>query len=474
VHTQPSFATCTVANGSNAMGAKPVTNIAVTCAPVTFTVGGTISGLGNTRGLVLANGSDRLTVPANATTFTMPTGVPIGAVYDITVQTHPPLESCAVTNGTGPMAGTAITNVAVACTSATESVLYSFGSKPNDAYEPYYSSLALATDGNLYGLTYYGGINDYGAAFEVTPTGTESVLWSFGTSGDGYYPEGSLIQGSDGNFYGMTREGGGHGDGAVFKITPAGVETDIWAFGTGTDGDDPYGSLVQGSDGSFYGMTEGGGVQGTGTVFKITSAGVETVLWSFGAGTDGFFPYGSLIQGRDGNFYGMTYSGGTNGSGIVFKITPAGTETVLYSFGGGTDGANPYGDLMQATDGNFYGMTYYGGTNNEGTAFKITPAGVETVLWSFGSGNDGTYPYGNLVQGSDGNFYGLGYEGGANNAGTIFQLTPSGTETVLWSFGAGLDAAYPCGSLTIGPDGTLYTSVYDGGSNSEGAVIQYK
>lgn len=118
-------------------------------------------------------------------------------------------------------------------------------------------------------------------------------------------------------------------------------------------------------------------------------------------------------------------------------------------------------------------MTDSGGSQGGGTVFRITPAGAETVLWSFGSGTDGTYPYGGLVEGSDGNFYGMAYEGGANGAGNIFQITRSGTETVLWSFGTGTDGSYPCGDLTFGPDGTLYGLIYDGGTNNDGAVIQF-
>jgi uncharacterized repeat protein (TIGR03803 family) len=473
VQTQPAFATCTVANGSGTMGAKPVTNIAVTCAPVTFTVGGTISGLGNTRGLVLANGSDRLTVLPNATTFTMPAGVAIGANYNITIHTHPPLESCSVTNGAGPMAAAAITNVAVVCTPGMqESVLYSFNTTGDGTY-PYYTHLLLASDGNFYGTGGDGGANSLGAVFKITPAGAETVLWSFGVGTDGTKPYGGLVQGTDGALYGTTYKGGTNDDGAVFKITLAGVETVLWSFGSGTDGTYPYSSLIQSTDGNYYGMTEGGGVNSGGIVFKLTPAGTETILWSFGSGTDGNTPYGSLLQASDGNFYGMTEGGGTNTDGTVFKITAAGAETVLWSFGSGTDGQEPYGSLIQASDGDFYGLTNEGGVNSLGAVFKITPAGAETLLWSFGSGTDGTYPSGSLVQGSDGNFYGMTCDGGANNDGAIFQITPTGTETLLWSLGAGTDGSYPYGDLTLGPDGTIYGVTYDGGAYNHGAVIEY-
>jgi uncharacterized repeat protein (TIGR03803 family) len=474
VQTQPTSTICTIVNGSGTMGTTAVTNVVVTCAPA-FTVGGTISGLGSQSGLVLANGSDTLDVLANAATFTMPTGVADGSAYDVTVQAHPLIESCSVTSGgTGNVAGADITNVAVACTPGTESVLFSFGATGTDGTYPYYSSLLLGTDGNFYGMTYDGGDTNQGTVFKITSAGVETVLYSFGSSGsDGQYPYANLVQGTDGNFYGMTYSGGANGYGTVFKITPAGAETVLYSFAAGSDGANPYGSLVQGSDGNFYGTTERGGTNNVGIAFKITPAGAETVLWSFGNGSDGYYPYASLIQGSDGNFYGTTSNGGTNGDGTVFKITPAGAETVLWTFGNGTDGTSPYGSLVKGSDGNFYGMTAEGGTYGLGTAFKITPAGAETVLWTFGNGTDGSYPYGSLVQGSDGNFYGMTYEGGANSAGTIVEITPSGTETVLWSFGAGSDGTYPLGNLIFGPDGALYGLTYEGGADSDGAVIQF-
>ena len=190
----------------------------------------------------------------------------------------------------------------------------------------------------------------------------------------------------------------------------------------------------------------------------MTPSGVETVLWSFGNGNDGNAPYGSLIQASDGNFYGTTNLGGVYGHGTVFKITPSGVETVLWSFGNGNDGANPYGSLIQASDGNFYGMTYIegirqgyvGGIYQGGTVFKITPAGVETLLWSFGNGSDGSMLYGTLLLGNDGNFYGMSYQGGAHGEGTIFKITPAGAETVLWSFGGSGDGAHPGGTPHTG------------------------
>jgi uncharacterized repeat protein (TIGR03803 family) len=158
------------------------------------------------------------------------------------------------------------------------------------------------------------------------------------------------------------------------------------------------------------------------TVMLTVTAQVQSVLYSFTGGTDGQYPQAGLIQGADGNFYGTTSSGGTNNVGTVFKLTPAGAVTVLYSFSGGTDGANPQAGLIQGADGNFYGTTEDGGTNNYGTVFKITPAGAETVLYLFSGATDGANPLAGLIQGADGNFYGTAVQGGANGDGTVFKF----------------------------------------------------
>jgi uncharacterized repeat protein (TIGR03803 family) len=489
ITSQPTGHTCTVSNGTGTMPAGAVTNVAVTCAATTYTLGGTLTGV-TTTGLTLANGSDTLNVAANATVFTLPAGVAPGASYNVTVQAHPAGQSCTVsTNGSGTMPSSDVTSIAVICVAGSVSLFYPFGtSSGQDGQEPY-GSLIQGNDGNFYGLTYGGGTNNDGTVFKITPAGVETVLYSFGAvSHDGVWPYGNLIQGNDGNFYGLTNGGGTNYYGTVFKITPAGVETVLYSFGAVShDGQEPYGSLIQASDGNLYGMTESGGTNGTGTVFKIVTDGTvggttESVFYSFGhsGGNDGESPYyGSLIQASDGNFYGMTQSGGTNSAGILFKITPAGVETVLYTFGAtGIDAYGPYGSLIQASDGNFYGMTYEGGTNDDGTVFKIVTDGTvggttESVLHSFGSSNDGSEPYGSLIQGNDGNFYGMTYEGGTNNDGTVFKITPAGVESVVYSFGSvSNDGRGPYGSLIQGNDGNFYGMTYGGGVDGDGIVFE--
>jgi uncharacterized repeat protein (TIGR03803 family) len=302
----------------------------------------------------------------------------------------------------------------------------------------------------------------------VAQTATETVLHSFGdgsVANDGQVPDAGLIQASDGNFYGTTYHGGSVGGGTVFKITPSGAVTILHSFFDGSvanDGGDPVAGLIQASDGNLYGTTSEGGSADNGTVFKITPSGTVTIIHSFLDGSvanDGAGPDAGLIQASDGNFYGTTEYGGSAGWGTVFKIAPSGAVTILHSFGDGSvanDGWYPCGGLIQASDGNFYGTTWYGGSADWGTVFKITPSGTVTILHSFGDGsvaNDGWYPFAGLIQASDGNFYGATWYGGStavagedygNGWGTVFKITPSGTVTILHSFGDGSVANDGC------------------------------
>jgi uncharacterized repeat protein (TIGR03803 family) len=408
------------------------------------------------------------------------------------------------------------TILSVGPSSLQDSVLYSFtgsidqpginGGNPS-------SALILGSDGYLYGTTGLfdsgggsgGGAYHRGTIFRIRPAGgVETVLYSFGAGGasDGTSPASTLIQDSDGNFYGTTVSGGAYNQGTVFKVSPAGLETWLYSFSgngpqPGEDGSMPFVGLIQGSDGNFYGTTFAGGAYGFGTVFKITPAGVETVLYSFTAGNacvnnvcsaDGGQPSAPLIRGNDGNYYGTTYAGGdTQGSGTVFKITPSGTETMLYSFGGSrfstsTDGGSPIAGLTLGSDGNFYGTTSAGGEYSSGTVFKMTPAGAETVLHSFSGGVPGSWDgatpsYGSLILGSNGNFYGTTTTGGAYDSGSVFEITPTGIELVLFSFsGSGgisgsTDSAHPYGGLLQVGDSKLYGTTDTGGADNEGTVF---
>jgi uncharacterized repeat protein (TIGR03803 family) len=344
----------------------------------------------------------------------------------------------------------------------TETVLYSFGASATDAYSPG-APLIQGKDGALYGTTASGGANGAGTVFKIALDGTYAILYSFGASpSDGIVPVAGLIQASDGNFYGMTSSGGanhcvnipqaGGNCGTIFKVTPAGVETVLYSFGSSpSDGVEPTGSLIQASDGDFYGTTldgganacsDSGGTHDCGTVFKMTPGGAETILHSFGTSTaDGIAPQGTLLQGTDGAFYGTTASGGDGwcgwsaGCGTIFKMTSTGQVTIIHAFSttSRADGYGPSQFLIQASDGNIYGTTGSGGSalsGLNGTIFKMTPSGTLTTLYSFGPLNENpSDPVGGLIQGTDGAFYGvtfyngtLGASGARGGFGTLFKM----------------------------------------------------
>jgi uncharacterized repeat protein (TIGR03803 family) len=235
-----------------------------------------------------------------------------------------------------------------------------------------------------------------------------------------------------GNLYGTTFQGGTYGYGTVFKLTPSGAETILHNFGTtGDDGTYPYAGVILNSKGILYGTTHLGGRYDYGTVFKLTPSGTETLLHSFDPnGKDGKYPYSGLVLGQNENLYGTTAGGGVYGYGTVFKLTSSGPETILHSFGATGDGAGVYTAPVLDEAGNLYGTTSYGGVHQEGTVFEVTPSGTETVLWSFGNGKDGTYPNG-LVFNAKGNLFGTTQYGGARGTdcngmgcGTVFKLRP--------------------------------------------------
>ncbi|HTT04784.1 MAG TPA: choice-of-anchor tandem repeat GloVer-containing protein [Steroidobacteraceae bacterium] len=469
VQAQPIGFTCTVNNGTGTMGSTPVTNIVVSCVANTYTVGGSISGL-TANGLVLLdNGLDALPVGANATQFTMNTDIAYGSTYAIAVQTAPVGLVCRVSNGTGVMGPANVTNITIGCVPNFD-ILYSFAGGSSDGSGAYHS-LIQGSDGNFYGTTFQGGTNGLGTVFEVTPTGAESVLYSLSGSSNSYA---GLVQDGAGNFYGTTYYGGSSGLGTVFKVTPGGTESVLYSFMGSSDGAHPYACLILGRDGNLYGTTFEGGTSDFGTVFELTPSGTETVLYAFTGGTDGGYPEAGLFQDSDGNFYGTTYQGGASGVGTVFNVAPSGTETVLYAFKGGSDGANPEDGVIRGSDGNIYGTTLKGGTSNIGTVFAITPGGTETVLHAFAGGSsDGASPYAGLVEDGDGNLYGTTSAGGISGYGTLFEISRSGTETVLHSFAPGSsDGEQPWAGLILGSDGNLYGATVAGGASNDGTVFE--
>jgi len=354
----------------------------------------------------------------------------------------------------------------------TVTILHSFDN--TDGSLPY-AGLVQATNGNLYGTTVDGGADYQGTVFKITPSGTLTTLHNFaGYPADGTNPYAGLVQASNGNLYGTTIEGGSEGAGTVFKITLNGTLTILHNFDN-TDGNSPSGGLVQATNGNLYGTTEGGGEFGGGTIFKITPSGTLTSLHSFtGSGTEGSSPFAGLAQATNGNLYGTTSNGGIDGRGTVFKITASGTLTTLDGFDG-TDGNSPSGGLVQATNGNLYGTTSMGGVPIAGTAFgtvfKVSASGTLTSLHSL-DGTDGQDPIAGLIQATDGNLYGTTEEGGAHGFGTIFKISPSGTLTTLHSFaGYPTDGANPYGALVQDTNGKLYGTTASGGANDFGTVF---
>jgi len=374
---------------------------------------------------------------------------------------------------------------AIALPAQTVTTLHSFDSTDGQLPE----LLVQATNGNLYATTAEAGANGYGTVFKIAPGGTFTLLDSFDAT-VGEYPYGApLVQDANGDFYGTLQAGGadltlcgGSGCGTFFKMTLAGDLTTLYSFcshSNCTDGTAPLTGLVLGTDGNFYGTTSAGGANcvtdgGCGTVFKITPGGALTTLYSFCSKsdcTDGEFPTSWLIQAPGGVFYGTTFSGGSNcvvdgGCGTVFKITPNGTLTTLYSFcaqSNCTDGSNPRA-LIQAANGDSYGTTKLGGANNDGTIFKITPGGKPVTVYSFDSTGSGSLS----LQATDGNFYGTTHTGGANNAGAVFKMTPGGTVTTVYSFCAQsgcTDGSAPVGLLQD-TNGKFYGSTEAGGTSS--------
>ena len=350
-----------------------------------------------------------------------------------------------------------------------EKVIYSFAG--SDGARPS-SVLIMDASGNLFGVTRFGGANNFGTVFKVSPRGKEKVLYSFAGGSDGGHPVGGLAMDSAGNLYGTTLDGGANDLGTVFKLTSHGKKKILHSFASDGDTYAPNSPLIMDADGNLYGTTTMGGVADNGTVYKVTPTGQETVLLSFMGGSEGFFPAGGLIMDASGNLYGTAQLGGANGVGAVFKLTPGGQETILYSFDYGNYGQQPAGGVIMDDSGNLYGTTSGGGEFDQGIVFKVTPEGQETILYAFDGGTGGGTPFARLVMDASNNLYGTTYSGG--HGGTVFKLTPSGKETVLHGFTAGADGAHPDRGVIMDARGNLYGTTPEGGAGSEGVVFKVK
>jgi uncharacterized repeat protein (TIGR03803 family) len=365
-------------------------------------------------------------------------------------------------------------------------LLYGF-KHGGDGYGPA-SELIVGGDGAVYGTTQYGGAYNYGTVFELLPTGKESLLHEFTGGADGGGPESGLVADGQGNLYGTTLFDGPAGAGTLYKIAPDGSETVLHGFAGGSDGGNPFGRPLIDSKGNLFGTTtEGGGIHcgdyGCGTVYKVTPSGEEKILYSFlgsdeGNG-DGESPEDSLIQDKAGNLYGTTIEGGVAGWGTVFMVSPKGQETVLHRFSPSTDGGLPVGGLVTDKAGNMYGTTACCGANNGGVVFKVTPEGSFSVVHAFAGGSDGMAPYGLTIDGK-GDLYGTTVEGGGTDSvcpnegcGTIFKIAPDGTENIVYSFTDGKRGVSPLRSPLVDA-GYIYATAEDGGTQGLGTVIKVK
>lgn len=375
---------------------------------------------------------------------------------------------------------------------ATESVLYSFQHSCCD----FPTGRLYFMNGHLFGT----GLGDegsgkYGQVFELKKSGStwkETTLHFFSGT-DGAQPAAGLVQAlGPGYLFGTTSSGDAYGAGNVFFLYNTGanwLEGTIWSFGaTSGDGLQPYCDLIKDSAGNLYGTTQLGGAYLGGTVFELTVSGVtwtETVLHSFGSGSDGQGPIAGLLIDGSGNLYGTTVFGGTAGNGVVFEMTQSGgvwSETILYSFGSGSDGQFPNGALIKDSKGALYGTTSSGGTSGNGTVFKLFQSGgvwKENVLYNFAGGSDGALPLGGLRwSGGYGALYGTTNLGGRSGCGrpgcgTVFELTQSGgvwSETILHAFKSTGDGIGPAGQVILDKSGNLYGTTTTGGTYDRGTV----
>lgn len=371
---------------------------------------------------------------------------------------------------------TLIIAASAASTNRKETILSSLD---HGGVEPM-APLLLDRTGNLFGTTYSGGAYNDGVIFRISPTGHEKVLHEFAgyQNGDGASPSAGLVADKAGNLYGVTLLGGADNQGTVFKLARDGTETLLHEFTGSSDGAQPWATLIIDTKGNLYGTagSGGGGIcdSGCGVVFKLSPAGKETVLYEFKGGNDGVGPTSSLVKDRDGNLYGTTREGGASDQGTAFKLKPDGTEIVLHSFSGREpDGGDPNG-LVIDPGGDLYGTAYYGGANGAGIVYKLAPDGTETVLHAFSDGTDGADPDAPLILDVKGNLYGTTIFGGTPEGGTIYKVTPDGVESILYSFKGGVkDGANPFAPLITDGSGNFYGTTSSGGPYIEGTVFKY-
>lgn len=391
-----------------------------------------------------------------------------------------------------------VAGLGIAAQSQTYTVIHNF-TGGQDGGQPA-AGPTLDRAGNLYGTAFSGGnqsgcASGCGVVYKLTHHNSSwlvSPLYSFTGAGDGSLPDyGAVTLGPDGTPYGTTSAGGLDESGTVFNVRPhptacpslicPWTETTVHQFGTGDDGYQPLGSVVFDAAGNLYGTTFLGGASGNGAVFEATRSGqnwTENVIYSFAGSSDGANPVAGLIFDSAGNLYGTTYSGGANGWGTVFELSPSGsgwTKTILYNFQNANDGRAPNGGVIFDQAGNLYGATSRGGTNSGGAVYQLSPSAgswTPTILYSF-SGVAG--PYNTLTFDTNGNLYGTTYRDGADLAGSVFKLSQSGgnwTFTDLYDFTGANDGGYPTSSVAVDANGNVYGTASSGGSSGQGVAFE--
>ena len=358
-------------------------------------------------------------------------------------------------------------------------------------------ALAFDAAGNLYGTTLDGGNEAHcgggcGIVFQLSPQTSGGwkfrIIYSFTGETDGSYPSGGVTLDAAGNIYGTTESAGTGGCGAVWELTPNGntwTETTLYDFGNQPDGCSPAWGIILDSSGNLYGATSNGGPYNGGTVFQLVPQGdgtwLENILHAFSSGRDGYDAYSGVTMDSSGNLYGTT-GGGIYGAGAVYQLSQSGgawAETILFYFTGGQNGSQPYGGVVLDKSGNLYGTTEFGGLDNVGTVYELTPSSgfwKLTVLHNFSGGNDGGVPIGGVVRSASGDLYGPTLYGGYYEWGTIFRLAPAAngkwTETVLHSFANRFDGSDPQTGLSFDSAGNLYGTTQSGGADGIGAVFE--
>jgi uncharacterized repeat protein (TIGR03803 family) len=376
---------------------------------------------------------------------------------------------------------------AIAANAQTYTLLYTYPQTDSgDTGITYQSVMSQGRDGNLYGTIETNGTYTYGTVYKMTTAGVYSAIYNFCAEGapcasTGGDPEGGVVLGFDGNLWGTTLNGGKDAAGTVFNVTPEGVLKLVYSFTNGNDDSAPTFSVLQGQDGNMYGVSEAQYETQYGSFFKLTTRGVMTPHpFDYTNGAAPNLP----VLGTDGNYYGTTELGGDPSCrcGTIYKATAAGKITVLHTFTGFDgvpyDGERPLGTLVEGSDGNFYGTTYEGGdngTDNGGVVFKITPEGVYSIIHDFvtvAPNYDGQLPYSGLILGTDGDLYGTTAKGGSLGGGTIYQITTSGAEKVLYNFctGSCYDGLLPTTAMVQHTDGKFYGS---SSGNSLGGSVFY-